>query len=262
MASTEAIGGQRSTVHPPGVPTQDVALRLEHVSRHYGSGDTLVVALDDLSLTLHRGSWTAVMGPSGSGKSTLLHCAGGLERPDAGQVWLGDRNLATATDRELTALRRRDVGFIFQNLNLVASLTAAQNVALPLRVAGQPPARQAVRQVLADVGLADRGRHRPRELSGGQQQRVAIARAIITRPAVLLADEPTGALDSITAREVLALLRSRVAESGQTIVMVTHDPVAAAAADHVVFLSDGRLVDDLQRPTASVVAARLAQLGG
>jgi putative ABC transport system ATP-binding protein len=197
------------------------------------------------------------MGPSGSGKSTLLHCAAGLEQVDSGQVLIGDTDLTTAGDAALTALRRTRIGFVFQSFNLIGSLTAEQNVALPLRLAGRRPARAEVRGTLARVGLADRARHRPREMSGGQQQRVAIARAMVTRPDVLFADEPTGALDSAAARTVLDLLRE-MADAGQSIVMVTHDPGAAARADAVVFLRDGRVVDRLAGADAHQVADRLA----
>jgi len=199
------------------------------------------------------------MGPSGSGKSTLLHCAAGLERVDGGRVLIGDTDITTAGDRELTALRRTRVGFVFQSFNLIGSLTAAQNVALPLQLAGRRPGRSEVRAALAAVGLADRAKHRPAELSGGQQQRVAIARAMVTRPDVLFADEPTGALDSAAARTVLDLMRA-MADGGQSIVMVTHDPGAAARADAVVFLRDGRIVDRLVGAGARQVADRLAVL--
>ncbi|GGL59268.1 ABC transporter ATP-binding protein [Planomonospora parontospora] len=238
-----------------GVPVAPV--QLYQVSRHYGAGETQVQALADVSVTFPAGSWTAVMGPSGSGKSTLLHCAAGLDR-----VLLAGQDITHATDAELTRLRRRAVGFVFQNFNLIGSLTAEQNVALPLRLAGARPSRRDVQTALADVGLADRGRHRPRELSGGQQQRVAIARAMVTRPAVLFADEPTGALDTGSAGTVLRLLRRMVDAAGQTVVMVTHDPVAAASADAVVFLSDGRIADRLLRPSAAQVAGRLTRLEG
>ena len=213
-----------------------------------------------MTLEFPRGGWTAVMGPSGSGKSTLLHCAAGLERVDAGRVMLGDTDITAAGDRELTTLRRTRIGFVFQSFNLIGSLTAAQNVALPLRLAGRRPTRSEVRATLASVGLADRAKHRPRELSGGQQQRVAIARAMVTRPEVLFADEPTGALDSTAARTVLDLLRA-MADGGQSIVMVTHDPGAAARADAVVFLRDGRVVDRLVGAGPREVADRLAALG-
>jgi putative ABC transport system ATP-binding protein len=229
------------------------------VSRVYGRGSATVRAVDDVSIDFPRGGWTAVMGPSGSGKSTLLHCAAGLERVDARQVLLGGTDLTAARDRELTELRRTRIGFVFQSFNLIGSLTAAQNVALPLRLAGRRPRGAEVRETLAAVGLADRARHRPRELSGGQQQRVAIARAMVTRPDVLFADEPTGALDSSAARVVLDLLR-QMADSGQSIVMVTHDPVAAARTDAVVFLRDGGVVDHLAGAGPREVADRLASL--
>jgi putative ABC transport system ATP-binding protein len=235
------------------------AVELRGVSRVYGRGPDAVRAVDDVHLEFPRGSWTAVMGPSGSGKSTLLHLAAGLEHADAGRILLGDTDLTTASDNELTALRRTRIGFVFQSFNLIGSLTAEQNVALPLRLAGQRPSRHDVRGVLAAVGLADRARHRPRELSGGQQQRVAIARAMVTRPEVLFADEPTGALDSTAARTVLDLLRA-MADAGQTIVMVTHDPAAAARADAVVFLRDGQVVDRMAGADAARVADRLVAL--
>ena len=237
-------------------------LTLHDVSRSYGRGAGRVVALDGVSLEVPARTWTAVMGPSGSGKSTLLHVAAGLERVDRGHVVLGGRDLTRASDTVLTALRRSEIGFCFQSFNLMGSLTAAQNVALPLRLGGVRVSRARVHEVLASVGLADRARHRPRELSGGQQQRVAIARALVTEPDVLFADEPTGALDTTSARSVLALLRDLVDRRGQTIAMVTHDPAAAARADTVVFLADGRLVDRLDRPDPAAVAARLAALEG
>jgi putative ABC transport system ATP-binding protein len=237
------------------------AVELRGVSRVYGRGPDAIRAVDDVHLEFPRAGWTAVMGPSGSGKSTLLHCAAGLERVDAGQVLLGDTDITAADDNRLTALRRTRIGFVFQSFNLIGSLTAEQNVALPLRLAGQRPSKKDLRAVLALVGLGDRGRHKPRELSGGQQQRVAIARAMVTRPEVLFADEPTGALDSAAARTVLDLMRG-MADAGQSIVMVTHDPAAAARADSVVFLRDGRVVDRLTGAGAGAVADRLVTLEG
>jgi putative ABC transport system ATP-binding protein len=233
------------------------AVALQGISRVYGKGPAAVRAVDDVTLDFPRGGWTAVMGPSGSGKSTLLHLAAGLERADAGRVLLGDTDITAAGDRELTALRRTRIGFVFQSFNLIGSLSAERNVALPLRLAGRRPSRSEVRATLASVGLADRAKHRPRELSGGQQQRVAIARAMVTRPEVLFADEPTGALDSTAARTVLNLMRG-MADGGQSIVMVTHDPGAAARADAVVFLRDGRVVDRLAGAGPREVADRLA----
>ena len=238
-------------------PALHAAVELRGVTRVYGAGDRQVVALDDVHAMFPTGSWTAVMGPSGSGKSTMLHVAGGLERPARGQVWIGGQDITRASEATLTRLRQTTVGFVFQNFNLIGSLSAEQNVAMPLRLAGRRPGRREVRDVLERVGLADRARHRPRELSGGQQQRVAIARAMVTRPTVLLADEPTGALDSRAARTILAMLRT-MADEGQTIVMVTHDPLAAASADQVMFLTDGRVVDRVVRPSAREVADRLA----
>ncbi|WP_067821947.1 ABC transporter ATP-binding protein [Actinomadura kijaniata] len=255
MTFPSAQTGAPPAVAPPAVELQSVAKR-------YGSGETAVRALDGVSIAFPPGTWTAVMGPSGSGKSTLLHCAAGLDRVTEGRVVLAGRDITHASERVLTDLRRRALGFVFQNFNLVGALTAEQNVALPPRLAGVRVGRQQIRAALEDVGLGDRGRHRPRELSGGQQQRVAIARAMVTRPAVLFADEPTGALDSRSARTVLGLMRRMVDGAGQCVVMVTHDPVAAAAADAVVFLRDGRLVDRLAGASAREVADRLATLEG
>ncbi|MFB8083561.1 ABC transporter ATP-binding protein [Streptomyces sp. NPDC056013] len=232
------------------------AVRLRGLTRHHRD----VRALDGVDLDFGAGTFTAVMGPSGSGKSTLLQCAAGLDRPTSGRVEVGGVSLEGLSERRLTLLRRDRIGFVFQSFNLLPALTAAQNVALPLRLAGRRPSRTEVREALARVGLAGRERHRPGELSGGQQQRVAIARALITRPAVLFGDEPTGALDSTTSREVLDMLRELVDRNGQTIVMVTHDPVAAARADRVVFLVDGRVAGELQAPTVETVAARMAGL--
>ncbi|MGW9134702.1 ABC transporter ATP-binding protein [Streptomyces sp. NPDC055681] len=226
------------------------ALRLRSVRRAYGDVD----ALHGIDLAVRPGTFTAVMGPSGSGKSTLLHCAAGLDRPTSGTVEVGGTELTGLSERRLTLLRRDRIGFVFQSFNLVPSLTAAQNVALPLRLAGRRPSRTDVRASLARVGLADRADHRPTELSGGQQQRVALARALITRPAVLFGDEPTGALDTETSRQVLVMLRELVDRERQTIVMVTHDPVAAAYADRVVFLVDGQVADDLTGLTAERIA--------
>ncbi|MCD2466087.1 MULTISPECIES: ABC transporter ATP-binding protein [unclassified Streptomyces] len=232
------------------------AVRLRGLTRHHRD----VRALDGVDLDFGAGTFTAVMGPSGSGKSTLLQCAAGLDRPTSGRVEVGGVSLEGLSERRLTLLRRDRIGFVFQSFNLLPALTAAQNVALPLRLAGRRPSRTEVREALARVGLAGRERHRPGELSGGQQQRVAIARALITRPAVLFGDEPTGALDSTTSREVLDMLRELVDRDGQTIVMVTHDPVAAARADRVVFLVDGRVAGELRAPTVETVAARMTTL--
>jgi len=241
--------------------TDGDAITLRRVSRRYGSGDGTVRALDDVSLAFPRGSFTAVMGPSGSGKSTLLQCAAGLDRPTSGSVAVGGTELTGLSETGLTLLRRERIGFVFQAFNLLPSLTAEQNVTLPLRLAGRRVPRVRVREVLERVGLGERARHRPTELSGGQQQRVALARALITRPEVLFGDEPTGALDSRTGREVLALLRGMVDHDGRTVVMVTHDPVAASCADRVVFLVDGRVEGELAGAGADAIAARMAGLG-
>jgi putative ABC transport system ATP-binding protein len=237
-----------------------MAVLVESLTRTYGNGPGAVTALDRVTLAFPAGSFTAVMGPSGSGKSTLLQCAAGLDRPDSGEVSINGTRLGGLGETALTVLRREQIGFIFQSFNLMPSLTAAQNVELPLRLAGRRPEPKAVEAALSAVGLADRATHRPSELSGGQQQRVAIARALVTGPRVLFADEPTGALDTGTSREVLRLLRTLVAEQGQTIIMVTHDPVAAAGADRVVFLADGRIAGTLDHPAAEAVAAGMTRL--
>jgi putative ABC transport system ATP-binding protein len=236
-------------------------VRLTDVRKTYGGKRNSVTALDGVTINFPRASFTAVMGPSGSGKSTFLHCAAGLDRPTSGSVLLEDEELATLSEVDLTKLRRERVGFIFQAFNLLPAFSVQDNVTLPLRLAGRRVKADTVNRVLSQVGLADRRKHLPGELSGGQQQRVAIARALITKPAVMFADEPTGALDTRTAREVLNLLRASVDQAGQTVVMVTHDPVAAAYADRVVFLADGRLVGELVRPTAEAVAERMTHLG-
>jgi putative ABC transport system ATP-binding protein len=238
------------------------AVRLEGVSRVYGRGAGAVQALRGVSMALPYRSFTAVMGPSGSGKSTLLQTAAGLDRPTGGHAWVGPVDLSKLSQTRLTELRRDRVGFVFQAFNLVPSLTVEQNVTLPLRLAGRRADRRLVAEVLGRVGLTERRRHRPAELSGGQQQRVALARALITRPEVLFADEPTGALDLRTSREVLGLFRGLVDSLGQTVVMVTHDPVAASYADSVLFLADGRIVDQLDRPSAEAVAERMTALTG
>jgi putative ABC transport system ATP-binding protein len=237
------------------------AVRLDSVHRTYGSGGAAVAALNGISIGFPSGSFTAVMGPSGSGKSTFLQCAAGLDSPTSGTVTLGGQNLAELNETQLTKLRRRQIGFIFQAFNLLPALTVEQNVTLPLTLAGKRPDRRRTAEVIAQVGLSDRARHRPAELSGGQQQRVAIARALAIGPTVLFADEPTGALDTRTAADVLGLLRHSVDATGQTVVLVTHDPVAAAHADRVVFLADGRFVDALDRPTPETVAERMTHLG-
>ena len=254
-----ALQTSSQTAPPPKAihPT----VRLEEVRKVYGSGEGAVVALDGLSVGFESGSFTAVMGPSGSGKSTFLHIAAGLDVPTEGTAWLGGVDLARLNQTELTVLRRERVGFVFQAFNLMPSLTVSQNVALPVRLGKGRLDRDWVDEVVDRTGLSERLRHRPSELSGGQQQRVAIARALVTRPDVLFADEPTGALDTRTSREVLTLLREIVDATGQTIVLVTHDPMAAADADRVVFLADGSVAGSLESPSADAVAERMAHLG-
>ncbi|TDO42013.1 putative ABC transport system ATP-binding protein [Paractinoplanes brasiliensis] len=241
------------------------AVELRAVHKVYHRGTQAVQALDGVSIGFATGSFTAIMGPSGSGKSTLLQCAAGLDEPTSGQIFVAGDDISGMDERRRTALRRDRIGFVFQAFNLVASLTAAQNVELPLRFAGRRADRAEVARALAAVGLGERAGHRPSELSGGQQQRVALARALITRPDVLFADEPTGALDTKTSREVLALLRLLVDQQAQTTLMVTHDPVAASYADVVIFLKDGRIADrmaldpaDASRPAR--IAAQMARL--
>jgi putative ABC transport system ATP-binding protein len=236
------------------------AVSLDGVTKTYGGGEAAVRALDDVSLAFEPGTFTAIMGPSGSGKTTLLLVAAGLDRPDRGTVRIGTTELGGLGERRLAELRRRHVGFVFQSFNLLPSLTAAQNVILPLRMAGERPRRRVARDALAQVGLGDRSGHRPAQLSGGQQQRVAIARAIVTEPDVIFADEPTGELDTGRARDVLGLLRDATDREGRTMVMVTHDPVAAAVADRVVFLADGRIVDEVDSPSAGAVGDRMTEL--
>ncbi|MCE0537652.1 ABC transporter ATP-binding protein [Kineosporia rhizophila] len=245
------------------IPGTDQAVQITGLTRTYRTGGTVVRALDEVSIAFPVGAFTAIMGPSGSGKSTLLQCAAGLDRPDSGRVTVGGTDLTGLDETALTLLRRDHIGFVFQSFNLLPSLTATQNIELPLRLAGIRPDRARVAQALAAVGLAERAGHRPAQLSGGQQQRVAIARALVARPAVLFADEPTGALDATTGRELLVTLRGllQAADGGlQSIVMVTHDPVVAAHADRVVFLADGRVVGELPNPTAAQVAARMTGL--
>ncbi|MFC4555563.1 ABC transporter ATP-binding protein [Georgenia faecalis] len=241
---------------PAGVPP----VALEHVTKTYGVGPGAVTALDGVSLELQEGSFTAVMGPSGSGKSTLLHCAAGLDAPTTGRAVLVGEDLAGMPEDALTRLRRDRVAFVFQAFNLIPTLTAAQNVELPGLLAGRGRDRRTTDGALARVGLADRRDHRPSELSGGQQQRVAIARALATGAAVLFADEPTGALDTRTAASVLELLRTAAAQDRQTIMMTTHDPVAASYADTVIFLVDGRIVERMTAPSADEVATQVSRL--
>jgi putative ABC transport system ATP-binding protein len=239
---------------------QTMAVVVEAMTKTYGAGSSAITALDNVSVSFPAGSLTAVMGPSGSGKSTLLQCAAGLDRPTSGEVRIGGTELSRLNETALTRLRRDRIGFVFQAFNLMPALTAAQNVELPLRLAGRKPDPGTARAALAEVGLASRTQHRPGELSGGQQQRVAIARALAVGPEVLFADEPTGALDTRTSRDVLTLLRDLAAGRGQTVIVVTHDPMAAAYADRAVFLADGRIADTLEHPAAETVAARMTRL--
>ncbi|WP_106400941.1 ABC transporter ATP-binding protein [Actinocorallia populi] len=235
--------------------------RAADLHREYGRGTAAVRALRGVSAAFAPGTFTAVMGPSGSGKTTLLHCLAGMDRPTRGSVWWGGTEVSRMPERRLAELRRSRVGFVFQAFNLMPAMTVAQNVELPGRLAGERPGRERVLDALARVGLAGRERHRPGELSGGQQQRVAIARALVSRPGVLFADEPTGALDRATGHEILALLRAGVDEDGRTCVMVTHDPVAAGYADRVLLLADGLVAEEIDRPTAARVGERLSRLG-
>jgi putative ABC transport system ATP-binding protein len=248
---------------PGEVPAsqQAAAVRADGLRKVYGSGETAVHALAGVDVAFARGAFTAIMGPSGSGKSTLMHCLAGLDTTSAGQVWLGDTELTSLRDDQLTRLRRERIGFVFQSFNLLPVLDAQENMLLPMQLAGQRPDRAWMDAVIGRLGLRDRLRHRPHELSGGQQQRVAVARALLPRPDVVFADEPTGNLDSHAGAEVLDLLRSSVRETGQTVVMVTHDPVAAAYADRVVLLADGRLAGEVHQPTSDSIIDVLRGLG-
>ena len=248
-------------VPPSPMLDTEVAAAAVGVSKIYGKGDTAVHALDDITVSFGRGQFTAIMGPSGSGKSTLMHCLAGLDTVSKGSILIGDTDLSTLNEKALTLLRRDRVGFIFQAFNLVPTLSAMENITLPMDLAGTNPDAAWLDQVVQTVGLKDRLKHRPSELSGGQQQRVAVARALASRPEIIFADEPTGNLDSRTGAEILDFMRRAVAELGQTIVMVTHDPVAASYADRVVFLADGRIVDDMAAPTPDSVLDRMKALG-
>ncbi|MGO4957094.1 ABC transporter ATP-binding protein [Luteococcus sp. Sow4_B9] len=236
------------------------AATAHHLVKTYGKGDAQVKALDDVSVEVFPGQLTAVMGPSGSGKSTLMHCMAGLDRPTSGRALIGETDVASLKDAELTRLRRDRIGFIFQQFNLVPTLTARENILLPLAIAGRKPDQDWYDQVISAVNLEDRLGHKPSELSGGQQQRVACARALVGRPSIVFADEPTGNLDSTSATEVLGFLRRSVEEFGQTVVMVTHDPVSASYADRALFLADGRIVDDIPDPTHEQVLETMGRL--
>lgn len=246
---------------PPDARTA-VAARAVGLSKVYGEGDAAVRALDDVSVDFERAHYTAIMGPSGSGKSTLLHCMAGLDTPTSGQVFIGDVDLTMLSEKALTLLRRKSIGFVFQAYNLVPTLTASENITLPLDIAGEEPDKAWFDEVVDTVGIRDRLSHRPAELSGGQQQRVAGARALVSRPEIVFADEPTGNLDSRASHEILTFLRSAVKDHGQTIVMVTHDASAASFADRIVFLGDGRVVDEMLEPTTERILDRLKSLEG
>jgi putative ABC transport system ATP-binding protein len=251
-------GPALAATSPPGL----AAARTVGATKVYDAGAAAVVALDEVTVAFDAGRFTAIMGPSGSGKSTLMHCVAGLDALTEGQAFLGDVELGSLSDRELTVLRRDRVGFVFQAFNLVPTLTARENIELPARLAGRAPAAGWVDEVVRTLALGDRLSHRPSELSGGQQQRVAMARALAGRPDIVFADEPTGNLDSRSSAELLGFLRRAVDEMGQTVVMVTHDPVAASAADSALFLADGRIVDRAETPSVAAVLERMSSSGG
>ena len=254
MTATDQLPGR------PAVPVDSAARTLE-ATKIYGGGDTAVRALDDVTVGFEAHRFTAIMGPSGSGKSTLLHCTAGLDTLTAGKAFIGDADLSTLDDTELTVLRRERLGFVFQAYNLVPTLTAEENITLPLALAGHKGDRAWINEVATTLGLAKRLRHRPSEMSGGEQQRVAVARALASRPQIIFADEPTGNLDSKAGADVLAFMRQAVDDLDQTIVMVTHDPGAASRADRIVFLADGRVVDEMLQPTAERVLDRMKRFG-
>ena len=249
---------QHSAASGAGRPARAAAA--QKLNKTYGSGDTRVHALKDVDVSFDAGTFTAIMGPSGSGKSTLMHCLAGLDSADNGRIWIGDTEITGLKDAELTRLRRDSVGFVFQSFNLVPTLTAEQNITLPVALANGTVDRDWLGYVTETLGLTGRLKHRPHELSGGQQQRVAVARALLTRPDVIFGDEPTGNLDSRSSGEVLSILRAAVDEFDQTVVIVTHDPRAASFADRVVFLADGQIVDELREPTAESVLDRMKNL--
>ncbi|MBF6299360.1 ABC transporter ATP-binding protein [Nocardia amamiensis] len=253
--TSQALGATADTA-----VTTDVAARAIELTKVYGSGDTQVRALDGVSTEFAKGEFTAIMGPSGSGKSTLMHCLAGLDSASSGAVRIGDTDLTTLSDKQMTRLRRDRIGFVFQAFNLVPTLTALENITLPLDIAGRKPDQGWLDTVLKRLGLTDRLTHRPSELSGGQQQRVACARALAGKPEIIFGDEPTGNLDSRASEEVLSILRAAVDEFGQTVVIVTHEPHAAGFADRVVFLADGRIVDEMRDPTADTVLDRMKAL--
>jgi putative ABC transport system ATP-binding protein len=245
----------------PAAPSSTTAARTEGATKVYGSGDTAVTALRDVDVSFEAGRFTAIMGPSGSGKSTLMHCVAGLDSLTSGRVLIGDIDLTTLSEKQLTTLRRDRIGFVFQAFNLIPTLNARENITLPLDLAGRDPDPAWVDEVVRTVGLGDRLEHRPSELSGGQQQRVAVARALASRPDIVFADEPTGNLDSATSSEILSFMRRAVDDLGQTIVMVTHDPQSASYAQRVLFLADGTIVDEMADPTAERVLDRMKRFG-
>ena len=249
-----------TTPVPLGV-AQKAAARTVDAVKVYGKGQTEVRALDGVTVEFVTGRYTAIMGPSGSGKSTLLHCVAGLDTLTSGQAFIGDADLSTLNDQQLTTLRRDRVGFVFQSFNLVPTITAAENINLPLLLAGRRGDQEWISKIIDTMGIGSRLKHRPDEMSGGQQQRVAVARALASRPEIIFADEPTGNLDSHAGTEVLPFMRRAVDEMGQTIVMVTHDPTAASYADRIVFLADGRIVDEMHQPTADRVLERMKRFG-
>ena len=249
-------GAGDETLPDPGPP----AARIRDLTKTYGSGASVVRALDGISLDIEGGEFTAVMGPSGSGKSTLMHCCAALDTADSGEVWIGNSEITRLGDDGLTKLRRDEIGFVFQSYNLVPTLTAQENILLPISISGRKVDRRWFSAVISTVGLGDRLDHKPNQLSGGQQQRVAVARALVSRPRIVFADEPTGNLDSRSGAEVLGLLRRSVDEHGQTVVMVTHDAVAAAWTDRVVFLADGRVVEEIRQPTRERVLGVMAAM--
>jgi putative ABC transport system ATP-binding protein len=254
-------GAAMSTATYTYTTTRTSAARAENVSKSYGDGDATVFALNDVSVGIRGGEFTAIMGPSGSGKSTMLHVLAGLDRPTTGNIYIGDTDITKLNDKALTLLRRDQIGFIFQSFNLLPTMTAAENIVLPMRIAGRKPDAHWVRSIVETVGLTNRLSHRPSQLSGGQQQRVAAARALASRPQIVFADEPTGALDSRSGTELLGFLRRAVSSLGQTVVMVTHDATAASYADRVLFLADGRIVDEMTQPTADAVLEYMKHLG-
>jgi putative ABC transport system ATP-binding protein len=247
---------------PTALRATAVAARAADLSKVYGQGETRVIALDHVTVNFRQGEYTAIMGPSGSGKSTLMHCVAGLDTFSGGSVRIGDTELGPLKDKQLTRLRRDKIGFIFQAFNLLPTLTALENITLPMDIAGRKPDKEWLGKVIDMVGLSDRLGHRPAQLSGGQQQRVAVARALASRPEIIFGDEPTGNLDSRSGAHVLGFLRNSVRELGQTVVMVTHDPVAASYADRVIFLADGQIVDEMLRPTADGVLDRMKEFDG